>query len=113
MYWYQIFALDSAVIEVQNMFSSHGGLLTIAMCHHVLGTDSITDIWTNGWTDDRVSHPFFHPFLLNWHFALYKSVHGMHGACLIGYLCTYIFAPFIRVDKFRLWIIYLFDLCGS
>ena len=33
--WYQIFALDSAVVEVQEMFSSHGGLLTIAMYHHV------------------------------------------------------------------------------
>ena len=27
-YWYQIFALDSAVVEVQEMFSSHGGHLT-------------------------------------------------------------------------------------
>ena len=26
-YWYQIFALDSAVVEVQEMFSSHGGFL--------------------------------------------------------------------------------------
>ena len=25
-YWYQIFALDSAVVEVQEMFSSHGDL---------------------------------------------------------------------------------------
>ena len=33
-YWYQIFALDSAVVEVQEMFSSYGSLLTIAMCHH-------------------------------------------------------------------------------
>ena len=33
-YWYQIFALDSAVVEVQEMFSSHGGHLTNAMCHH-------------------------------------------------------------------------------
>ena len=33
-YWYQIFALDSAVVEVQAMFSSHGGLLTITMYHH-------------------------------------------------------------------------------
>ena len=33
-YWYQIFALDSAVVEVQEMFSSHGGLLTNAMSHH-------------------------------------------------------------------------------
>ena len=33
-YWYQIFALDSAVVEVQEMFSSHGGYLTNAMYHH-------------------------------------------------------------------------------
>ena len=33
-YWYQIFALDSAVVEVQEMFSSHGCLLTNAMYHH-------------------------------------------------------------------------------
>ena len=33
-YWYQIFALDSAVVEVQEMFSSHGSLLTNAMYHH-------------------------------------------------------------------------------
>ena len=33
-YWYQIFALDSAVLEVQEMFSSHGGHLTKAMYHH-------------------------------------------------------------------------------
>ena len=26
-YWYQIFALDSAVVEVQEMFSSHGSPL--------------------------------------------------------------------------------------
>ena len=30
-YWYQIFALDSAVVEVQEMFSSHEGHLTNAM----------------------------------------------------------------------------------
>ena len=30
-YWYQIFALDSAVVEVQEMFSSHRSLLLIAM----------------------------------------------------------------------------------
>ena len=30
-YWYQIFAIDSAVVEVQEMFSSHGGHLTNAM----------------------------------------------------------------------------------
>ena len=33
-YWYQIFALDSAVVEVQEMFSSHGGHLTNAKYHH-------------------------------------------------------------------------------
>ena len=33
-HWYQIFALDSAVVEVQEMFSSHGGHLTNAMYHH-------------------------------------------------------------------------------
>ena len=33
-YWYQIFALDSAVVEVQEMFSSHEGHLTNAMYHH-------------------------------------------------------------------------------
>ena len=33
-YWYQIFALDSAVVEVQEMFSSHGGHTTNAMYHH-------------------------------------------------------------------------------
>ena len=33
-YWYQIFAIDSAVAEVQEMFSSHGGHLTNAMYHH-------------------------------------------------------------------------------
>ena len=33
-YWYQIFALDAPVVEVQEMFSSHGGLLTHAMYHH-------------------------------------------------------------------------------
>ena len=32
--WYQIFALDSAVVEVQEMLSSHGGYLTNAMYHH-------------------------------------------------------------------------------
>ena len=34
IYWHQIFTLDSAVFEVQEMFSSHGSLLTIAMYHH-------------------------------------------------------------------------------
>ena len=33
-YWYQIFALDSAVVEAQEMFSSHGGHLTNAMYYH-------------------------------------------------------------------------------
>ena len=33
-YWYQIFALDSAVVEAQKMLSLHGGFLTIAMYHH-------------------------------------------------------------------------------
>ena len=33
-YWYQIFALDSAVVEAQTILSSHGGFLTIAMYHH-------------------------------------------------------------------------------
>ena len=33
-YWHQIFALDSAVVEVQEMFSSHRGHLTNAMYHH-------------------------------------------------------------------------------
>ena len=33
-YWYQIFTLDSAVVEEQEMFSSHGGHLTNAMYHH-------------------------------------------------------------------------------
>ena len=34
LYWYQILALDSAVVEVQECFSSHGSLLTNAMHHH-------------------------------------------------------------------------------
>ena len=33
-YWYHIFALDSADVEVQEMFSSHASLLTYAMYHH-------------------------------------------------------------------------------
>ena len=32
-YWYQIFALDY-VVKAQNMLSSRGGFLTIAMYHH-------------------------------------------------------------------------------
>ena len=51
-----------------------------------------------------LSRPFFHPFLMNWRFALLKR-----GACLIEYLCTL----FIWVDEFYLWIISFFDLCGS
>ena len=31
LYWYQIFAQDSAVIGVQEVFNSHGSLLIIAM----------------------------------------------------------------------------------
>ena len=35
-YWYQIFDLESAVVEAQKkMLSSHGGFLTIAMYHHI------------------------------------------------------------------------------
>ena len=33
-YWYQIFALDSAVVEVQEVLSSREGHLTNAMYHH-------------------------------------------------------------------------------
>ena len=33
-YWYQIFVLDSTVVEVKEMFISHESLLTIAMYHH-------------------------------------------------------------------------------
>ena len=33
-YWYQTFALDSAVVEVQEMFSSHECHLTNAMYHN-------------------------------------------------------------------------------
>ena len=33
-YWHQILAQDSVVVEVQEMFSSHGGLLTNAMYPH-------------------------------------------------------------------------------
>ena len=33
-YLYQMFALDSAVVEVQEMFSSHVSLLINAMYHH-------------------------------------------------------------------------------
>ena len=33
-YWYQNFALDSAVAEVQEMFSSYGDHLTNALYHH-------------------------------------------------------------------------------
>ena len=36
-YWYQIFALDSAVVEVHKLFNSHG--LNIAMYHHGETTD--------------------------------------------------------------------------
>ena len=33
-YWYQINALDSAVVEVQEMFNPHGSLLNNAIYHH-------------------------------------------------------------------------------
>ena len=34
-YWYQIFALDSAIVETHKMLSSYGGLnLTISKYHH-------------------------------------------------------------------------------
>ena len=33
-YWYQIFALDSAVVEAHKILSSHGGFPIIAMYHH-------------------------------------------------------------------------------
>ena len=52
-----------------------------------------------------MSRPFFYPFLMNWRFALYLFVHGKRWACLIEYLCASIFAPFIWVDEFHLWII--------
>ena len=41
-YWYQIFALDSAVVEVQEMFSSHGSLVTNAMYHHGEHSNKLT-----------------------------------------------------------------------
>ena len=41
-YWYRIFALDSAVVEVQEMFSSHGGHLTNAMYHHGKHSNQLT-----------------------------------------------------------------------
>ena len=50
---------------------------------------------------------------MNWRFALYLSVHEKRGSCLIEYLCTSIFAPFIWVDEFHFWIISLFDLWGA
>ena len=34
LYWYKIFALNSAVVKVQELFSSHGSLLPNAMYHH-------------------------------------------------------------------------------
>ena len=34
LYWYQISPLDSAVVELQEMFSSNGNLLAITMYHH-------------------------------------------------------------------------------
>ena len=46
-YWYQIFALDSAVVEVQEMFSSHGCHLTNAMYHHGETLNQINTPWRN------------------------------------------------------------------
>ena len=37
-YWYQIFALDSAVVQVQEMSSSHGSLLCISECSIYIST---------------------------------------------------------------------------
>ena len=34
-FWYQIFALDFAVVEAQKMLSSYGEFQTIAMYHHI------------------------------------------------------------------------------
>ena len=34
IYWYQIFVLISAVVGVQEMFSSHGSLLAYTRYHH-------------------------------------------------------------------------------
>ena len=33
-YWYQIFDVESAVVEAQTMLSSQGSFLTIAMYHY-------------------------------------------------------------------------------
>ena len=57
--WYQIFALDSAVVEVQEMFSSHGGHLTNAMYHHGKHSNQINTPWWNkekgSWLTDSQS----------------------------------------------------------
>ena len=42
-YWHQVFALDSAVVEVQEMFSSHGGLLTTNAINQTFFLNFITD----------------------------------------------------------------------
>ena len=34
IYLHQIFALDSAIVKTQKVFSSHGGFLIYAMHHH-------------------------------------------------------------------------------
>ena len=47
-YWFQIFTLDSAVVEVQEMVSSHGGLLTNAMYHnrnHAFSYSRYQNVW--------------------------------------------------------------------
>ena len=57
-YWYQIFALDSAV-EVQEMFSSHGGLLTNACFIMEKHSNQINTPWWNeekgSWLTDSQS----------------------------------------------------------
>ena len=52
-YWYQIFALDSAVVEVQEMFSWHGGHLTNAMYHHGKHSNQINTPW---WNKEKRAH---------------------------------------------------------
>ena len=43
-----IFALDSAVVEVKEMFSSHGGHLTNVMYHHGKYSNQIKVISESG-----------------------------------------------------------------
>ena len=46
---YQIFALDSAVVEAQTMLSLHRGFLFIAMYHHreTILSNQINALWLN------------------------------------------------------------------